>query len=174
MAEEGAKPAKKSKMVLLLVPVVLANMGGLGYMFLRQSKAATPAEGAAEEGHGEAKGEHGEGKEGKGGAKGHDGKAGPVVAMDPFVANLNEAELTRYIKMKIDVELTTEKAKEDFEVAKFAIRDAVLRYLSNLKFAETQGEAGNTRIRKEVLARMNKELGEKKVKRVFISEFVVQ
>ncbi len=161
--EAAAAPAKKkSKLMLILVPVVLANMGGLGYMFLRNKgePAAGGETGGTEGAHGAA---------GKGPAK-----AGPVVPLDAFVVNLHEVDVKSYLKLRIDVELADDKVKDEFELAKFAIRDAVLRYLSGLKLADTQGEAGNAKIRNAVLALMTKELGAKKIKRLFISELVVQ
>jgi flagellar basal body-associated protein FliL len=54
------------------------------------------------------------------------------------------------------------------------VRDEVLRYLSSLSVADTQGEAGKSKIQKEVVTRIDKELGGGRVRRLFFVDFMVQ
>ena len=100
---------------------------------------------------------------------------GPVVALDPFVLNLNdEGPQSRYLKATFEIELDNEKAKVEFEKGKRAVRDELLRYLSGLTAAQTLGESNKEKIQQAILARVEKQLGPGRARRVFISDFVVQ
>jgi flagellar basal body-associated protein FliL len=99
---------------------------------------------------------------------------GPVVALDPFVLNLSDEPQSRYLKATFEIELDNEKAKADFEKGKRAVRDELLRYLSGLSAAQTLGEANKEKIQEQILARVEKQLGPGRARRVFISDFVVQ
>lgn len=100
--------------------------------------------------------------------------AGPMLKLEPFIANLNEPDGNRYIKMTLAVEMADEPAllAADKQVAR--LRDAVLVFLSSLGVADTQGAEGKEAIRKELLDRSKRALGAKAVQGVFYSEFVLQ
>jgi flagellar basal body-associated protein FliL len=57
---------------------------------------------------------------------------------------------------------------------KALIRDEILRYLSGLSIADTMGEENKEKILDELRIRMEKFVGQRKVERVLLSEFVVQ
>ena len=100
--------------------------------------------------------------------------AGPVVAIDPFVVNLNEPGSTRFLKANFEVQVLTLHAQEELLHNKRSVRDDLLRYLSGLTVADTLGEAGKAKIRDEVTARIDKALGGGRVHKVYFTEFVVQ
>jgi flagellar FliL protein len=102
------------------------------------------------------------------------GAAGPIVAMEPFVVNLNEAGSSRYLKATIELELTHKHAIDELDKAKRAVRDDVLRYLLGLSVADTLGEENKQKIQDNIVARIDKDLGGGRVKRIFFTEFVVQ
>src|ERR1700690_3651368 len=62
---------------------------------------------------------------------------GPVVALDPFVVNLDEPGNARYLKMTVQLEMVGEKDAESIEKSKQVIRDDVLGYLSGLHVKDT-------------------------------------
>jgi len=99
---------------------------------------------------------------------------GPVVALDPFVVNLNEPAASRYLKVTMQAELVTHEAEGLLEKNKQVIRDAVLGYLSGLKLVDTLGAEAKDAMRAEVLKRIEAVVGEHKVRRLFFQEFVVQ
>ncbi|HEY4057142.1 MAG TPA: flagellar basal body-associated FliL family protein [Kofleriaceae bacterium] len=99
---------------------------------------------------------------------------GPVIALDPFVVNLNEPGNPRYLKVTMQAELVTKDAQELIEKNKQVIRDAVLSYLSGLKLADTLGAEAKETMRKETLKKLEEIVGEHKVRRLFFQEFVVQ
>jgi flagellar basal body-associated protein FliL len=98
----------------------------------------------------------------------------PMVALDPFVVNLNEQGRARYLKAKFDLELRNDGAKTKLETKKVAIRDDILRYLSSLAVADTLGEAGKNTIGDAIHARIDKALGGEAISHLYFNEFVVQ
>ncbi len=157
-AEEAVKEPKppgggSSKIIMILL---VLNLGASGFGAF---KAATAhAEVAKHEAEPEASGNE---------------ITGPVVQLDPFVVNLNEAT-ARYVKVTLQLELTGEPATVNLEKGKQLVRDQVLSYLSGLKVADTLGEAAKDHMKEELLQRIVGALGKGNVKRVFFSEFVVQ
>ncbi len=101
-------------------------------------------------------------------------EAGVVAPLDPFVVNLNEPGSSRYLKATFEVEVAGKPAADELDHQKRAVRDDVLRYLSGLTVADTAGEANKAKIQESVIARIDKQLGGGKVKRLFFTEFVVQ
>jgi flagellar basal body-associated protein FliL len=66
-------------------------------------------------------------------------------------------------------------AAEDLKRMKRAVRDDLLRYLSSLNVADTQGEEAKTKMETAMMARIDKQLGGKeKVHRLFFNDFMVQ
>lgn len=160
-ATEGIAPAapaaKGGGGSKLLTMLVVLNLGasGAGVFFQLRHRPQVMVAAAAAPGHDEK-------------------KAGPVVALDPFVVNLNEAPSSRYLKTTFEVELAGDKAADDLGSHKRSIRDEVLRYLSGLSVADTMGEVNKDKIQTEIVARVDKELGKGSAKRVYFTEFVVQ
>ena len=116
----------------------------------------------------------------KAGAGGADGDApshevtGPVVALDPFVVNLNEPGSARYLKVTMQAELADRAATRVFEKSKQLIRDAMLRYLSGLKVADTLGPDNKDRIREDLETAVADVIGAERLHRMIFAEFVVQ
>jgi flagellar FliL protein len=98
---------------------------------------------------------------------------GPVVALDPFVVNLDEPGTSRYLKISLEMELK-HGAEETIVKAKQLIRDAVLSYLSGLHVKDTLGAEAKDKIREDLLAKLTKLVGAEKIRRLFFSDFVVQ
>ena len=99
---------------------------------------------------------------------------GPVLELDPFVVNLDEPGSSRYLKVQVRVEVTNAAAAKLFEKSKTLIRDQLLRYLSGLTVADTQGPENKDKIRDEMVARVAEVIGEDRVRRTIFAEFVVQ
>ena len=99
---------------------------------------------------------------------------GPVVALEPFVVNLDEPGTARYLKMTVQLELVNEKDGEEIEKSKQVIRDEVLSYLSGLHVKDTLGATAKDTIREALMKRLEAVVGEHKVRRMFFQEFMVQ
>ncbi|HVV83350.1 MAG TPA: flagellar basal body-associated FliL family protein [Kofleriaceae bacterium] len=99
---------------------------------------------------------------------------GPVVALDPFVVNLNEPGSARYLKVTMQAELANGSAVKVFDKSKQLIRDAILRYLSGLKVADTLGPDNKDHIREDLETAVSDIIGEDRLHRMIFAEFVVQ
>jgi flagellar FliL protein len=162
---EGGKGGGGSPLTLVALVVGVLNLGGTGFVAFKILKAPPAAAAAAEEG-GEG-GEHGKKEEKM--------VELPAVPLDPFVVNLNEPGSSRYLKATVEVEVTDNPAAEELKVRKRAVRDDLLRYLSSLKVDDTLGEANKTKMEEQMLARIDKQIGEKKrVHRVFFNDLMIQ
>ena len=182
-APEEHKPTqpKTPKVMLLLgmlsvlnltaTGIVVANVA-FGYTEEEAGEEAPAEEHAApaEGGHGEEKGGHGDEK---GAAKDEHG-GGPLVLLDPFVVNLNEPGSNRYLKATFEIEMMTAHSASDLKASKRNVRDEIFRYLSSLSVSDTLGEPSKARIQREVLSRIEREVGRGEVKKLFFTEFVVQ
>lgn len=153
------KPAggKSSK----IIPILLVlNLGASGFATfkLATAKAAAPAAAVEHADSGTPSSE----------------VTGPVVALDPFVVNLDEPGQSRYVKVTLQVELVAKDDEHVLEKSKLAIRDMILSHLSGLKLADTLGAAAKDKLRTDLMAKLETIVGEHKVRRMFFQEFVVQ
>jgi len=98
----------------------------------------------------------------------------PSATMDPFVVNLNEAGASRYLKTSVELEVKSQKVVDELTAKKRAVRDELLRYLSSLTVRDTLGEEGKSKIKQEILARIDHHLGAGLVQQVYLTDFVVQ
>lgn len=98
---------------------------------------------------------------------------GPVVALDPFVVNLDEPGTSRYLKVTLELELMPE-AEQAVTKSRQLVRDAILSHLSGLHVKDTLGAEAKDRIRGDLMASLVKLLGPEKVRRMFFQDFVVQ
>ncbi|HWM87056.1 MAG TPA: flagellar basal body-associated FliL family protein [Kofleriaceae bacterium] len=164
--EGQPKPAsgpkqKGSKLVVLLL---LVNLGGTGFVAYQGVQMAGAAHAATPAAQADAEEEAAKKKN----------EVGPVTALEPFIVNLNEPDATRYLKATFELEVTESDVIGQLEKLKRPVRDEVLRYLSSLSVAETQGEAGKAKIQQEVVTRIDRQLGGNRVRRLFFVEFMVQ
>jgi len=148
------------------LPIVLAAGGAIALgvgVFLALRGSSDPAETH------EAKGAPGESSAATG-----PGAMGPIVNLDSFVVNLNDAEELHYLKCTIAVELTDPKWAPQFERQTVRIRNGVLLYLSSLKLAETVGIANKEKIQTALRERTTELAGAPMVKAIYLTEFVLQ
>jgi flagellar basal body-associated protein FliL len=152
---------------------------------------AKPEEGKTEakpeEGKTEAKPEEGktEGKpeEGKTEAKAEGGGTevppaadanGKVITnLKTFVVNLRSSGGGRVLRMEVQVESDRDVAPS-LELATPKLRDTILTAVSDYTFAELEGTDGKTRLRDELLTRINGAIAPLTVNQVYFTQFVVQ
>jgi len=115
---------------------------------------------------------------GAGGDSGDEGPQPPdpaaVYTFEPFIVNLMDSANIRYVKLNMDVELSSADVIAEIEEKKPALRDMVISLLSNRTYSELLGVRGKTQLREELLRRMNQILSTGTVTRIYFTEFVVQ
>ncbi len=93
---------------------------------------------------------------------------------EPFIVNLMDSANIRYVKVKMEVELSTADMLPEIEEKMPALQDMVIGMLSNRSYSELLGVRGKTQLREEMLRRMNQILTTGDVTRIYFTEFVVQ
>ena len=153
--------APTSKLVLILLILNLGASGFGGFKLLTAHPAAAAA-------HGDA---HGDGAKG-----GHETSevSGPTIELDPFVVNLDEPGTARYLRTKVQLEVADAAAGASVTKSMLLVRDIILGHLSGLKLADTIGSQSKETVRTEMMKKLEEQLGGKKIKRMFFTEWVVQ
>jgi flagellar FliL protein len=102
-------------------------------------------------------------------------KLGRVIALESVVVNIAQTEGRRYLKATVHVEVPEEeKIVKEVETRKPLVLDTLVATLSKKSLADVTAPEALDRLRAEVLERLTATLGPERVRRVFITEFVVQ
>ena len=157
-AEVGSKSGGGSmKMIIIGVAlVVVLGGGGAGAWFFLLKGSAEPEKVAPKA----------EQKNVSGG--------GPVVSLEPFIVNLADPKGKRYLKVKLDLELSSNAADKELKTRMGIVRDQFIMALSSKTFQQIQGVPGKNVLRDELTARANAILKTGKVKKVYFTTFIVQ
>ena len=158
----SAEGGKGKKLVLILVPVLLAagvSAAWFAGLLPFGAQADARSEHAADAGHEPAPG---------------DAQPGVVRPLEPFLANLADESGSRYLKTTIQVEFFAAEPPPAFDARMPQIRDAVLTLLTSKSFADIRTPAGKESLRDDVIDRLNHVLQTASVKAVYFTEFIVQ
>lgn len=192
--EEKAEPPQSGRTQLLIrigggIVLVLAG-AGVGWFAsgaLHPQVAAVAAEGEAKP-EGDAKPEakaEGEAKpaegEKAGEAKGETPPSGAqadangkvITNLKTFVVNLRSSGGGRVLRMEVQVE-SDKSVAPTLELSTPKLRDTILTAVSDYTFAELEGTDGKTRLRDELLTRINGSIAPMTVNQVYFTQFVVQ
>ena len=189
------KPGGKKKLILILLPLLLAGVGAGGWFsgliprLLGKTETAEHAgvhgeETAKEAGKQPAKEggkEHGAAPE-HGGAAEHGEKKeaavkGAPIFMDlpDIVANLNTGgRRASFVKLKAKLELSKPEDQAALTAAMPRVLDLFQGYLREMRPEELRGTASTYRLREELLARTNLAAPPVRVTAVLFTEMIVQ
>ncbi|MBU8849650.1 MAG: flagellar basal body-associated FliL family protein [Desulfobacterales bacterium] len=95
-------------------------------------------------------------------------------AMDSLVVNLMDANGERYLKIVIQIEVSSQDCISEMDLLKPKITDSILDLLSSKKYKEIAGFEGKQRLRDEIAMRLNNYLTKGQVRRVYFTEFLIQ
>jgi flagellar FliL protein len=153
-AEAPGKIKRKwGKIILLLLVVfILAGGGGLAYIILFDDPPPPGKAGQT--------------------PKAQAPKA--LMALEPFLVNLADKDARRYLKLKLDLEVDSEKSIKELEKSLPRIRDALILLLSTKTYAELATAEGKLQLKGEILQRLNKMPGGQKISGAYFTEFIAQ
>jgi len=123
------------------------------------------------------RGEAEEGSEGEGENKHHAAAAKKVHAiypMEPLIVNIHDSGELRYLKVKLEFEISSAEAKVEIDPCLAPMKDAILVLLSGKQMEEITSTEGKNRLREEIMATVGKIVPPKKITRVYFTDFVVQ
>jgi flagellar FliL protein len=142
-----------------IVLIVLAIIGG-GFFMLWQKLSAMDKPKEAEAAKAPEKVEH--------------GGMGPVFSLDSFIVNLSDQGGKRYLRITLGLELDDAKSTEELTKRLPQIRDSILMVLPSRKVEELQTTEGKNSLRTEIISKLNELFGKEIVKKIYITEFVIQ
>jgi flagellar FliL protein len=99
---------------------------------------------------------------------------GPIYPLDQFIVNLLSEGGTKFLKVKMDLELSGPELTAELDKKKPLVRDIVIRTLSSKTFQEVSTSRGKEKLKDELVDRINAVLADGQVKNIFFTEFVVQ
>jgi flagellar FliL protein len=173
--EEGGSKKKlfiiigAAVLVLVIAGVVVFMMMGKGDK-KKEGADAHGAPAAAEGGHGAAAPAAGGGHGGAAGAPG----VSTVFTLEPFIVNIYDGQELRYLKVKVELEMSNPAVKPELEGHLAAIRDAILVVLTTKTLQEIQDAQGKNQLREDILTAISKIVAQGKVSKVYFTDFVVQ
>ena len=150
--EDQEEKPKKSKLKLIIIGVIVLLLGAGGFLGYSKYKKANEKENEKED------------------------QMSIIIPMKSFVVNLFDKKGIgkRYLKITTGVEVGKEEDKLKVENHITQLRDTVLILLSSQTMKDINTIEGKLELKNEILLRMNQILGEKTVRRIFFTEFVVQ
>jgi flagellar protein FliL len=99
---------------------------------------------------------------------------GPVFPLDSFIVNLSDQGGKRYLRITLGLEIDEPKSAEEMTKRLPQIRDSILMVLPSRKVEELQTTEGKNSLRAEIISKLNELFGKEVVKKIYITEFVIQ
>ena len=99
---------------------------------------------------------------------------GPVWVMEPLIVNLADNNGERYLKIALQLELTTSEAAKEMDIIKPKFRDSIVDLLSNKTYKDLADNIGKQRLRDEITLRGNSMMMSGKINKVYFTEFMIQ
>jgi len=99
---------------------------------------------------------------------------GQLWPMDPFIVNLRENNGERYLKVVLQLEISTPDVVAELNSLKPKLRDSTLDLLGSKSFQELQELSGKQKLRDDIMIRLNSFLTSGKIVRVYFTDFVIQ
>ena len=101
--------------------------------------------------------------------------------LEPVAANLNVPNATRYVRVTLTLELSSDLAEEQgrklLDAKKPALKNRLTLYLASLSIEDCTGTKNLMRIRSEILDAFNQELfpdSKPQIRKIYLKEFVIQ
>lgn len=99
---------------------------------------------------------------------------GPTWPMEALIVNLADNSGDRYLKIVMQLEVSTPEAAKELDVIKPKLRDSILDLLSGKTYKDLADNIGKQRVRDEIMLRGNSMLMQGKINKVYFTEFVIQ
>ncbi len=167
MADEAGEESKKKGGMLkwIILILLLVIIGGGGFFAYQKFFAGAPEDAAETSQAEEAE---------------VDPNAAPLpgdgftVTLPIFVVNLADPLGRRYLKLGIDVEVTTEEAVAELSKKEPMVKDTLILLLSSKTFQDLASMENKILLKKEIVDRLNQIMGGSKVLQVYFTDMVIQ
>jgi flagellar FliL protein len=99
---------------------------------------------------------------------------GPMYKMETLIVNLADQGGKRYLRVTMELELSSSEVVAEIEKRMPQLRDAILMILPTRQYADISTTQGKISLRDEILAKMNSYLKKGSILTIYFTEFVVQ
>jgi flagellar FliL protein len=99
---------------------------------------------------------------------------GPIVALETFIVNLADKGGNRYLRVTMDLELENNELEDELNKRLPQVRDSILMILPTKRFEDISSAEGKTRLRDQIMEKINTYLVMGKITNIYFKEFVVQ
>lgn len=166
-SKEGKKGGNLVLIIIIVVLVLLLVVGGLAAFFLLSSNdEEVPMQ--------EAQTMQAPSKKSAQGRKKDLTIVGPMYPLDKFIVNLQSENGGRFLKVSMNIELSSEELQAEIDSKVSVIRDIVIRTLSSKTFEEISTIKGKDRLKDELVDSINEILADGHLNNVYFTDFVIQ
>lgn len=159
VTEQKSSGGSKKKWFLIGGSLVMAVVAGVAIFFFMSGR------GESEEG-----GEDGEKTHSAETAK----KIHAIYHMEPLIVNIHDGAELRYLKVRLEFEISNPEAKAEIDPLLTPMQDAILVLLSGKQMEEITTTDGKNKLKEEIMACVGKIVPPQKITRVYFTDFVVQ
>ena len=99
---------------------------------------------------------------------------GILMELDNVTVNLADLEESRFLRVKIKLEMDSEEDKLRAEAFNAQIKDLIITALSSKSFNDVRTSQGKFALKEELTYRINNLLGGRPVRKLYFSDFVAQ
>ena len=101
-------------------------------------------------------------------------KMGPIQSLEPFIVNLDDPKLRKYLRVTMDLELMDTKSVQLITDRLPQIKDAILSILPSKHYEEITTGEGKSALRNELIKAVNAFFDKEQVRNIYFTEFVIQ
>jgi flagellar FliL protein len=146
-----------------LLPTVLllntALIGGVLVLVMKKPTAVAPAAAQATE---------------SGGGDFNREAPGPILKLEDFVIQLKAVDTDRYVRLSFDLEVGSDADRDAVSARVSPIRDVVISYFADRTIDELRGSQAMERTKAILAKRIDDLVPGRRIKNIFITDFIVQ
>ncbi len=98
----------------------------------------------------------------------------PIFPLKSFIVNLAGDNGTRYLKIKMDLEITDESFNNDIRQRIPQIRDSIMMILTSKRYVDIKDTEGKIALREDIHNRVNTFFKKPCISNVYFTDFVIQ
>lgn len=171
---ESPPPAPKSKLIPIFLIVNAIAMGGMIVIqFIKSGgdeEAAKAPQQVAAPPPPPAAGPAGEPIDPKTGLP----MRGPTIGLGEYVVHLRNPDMDRYARFEFQAQLGRDSDIDYIKLMQPEIRDRFIAYLNDRSLEELTGSAGLEKVKSDLFERLDTIIPGRRVKALFLTEFVIQ
>jgi flagellar FliL protein len=101
-------------------------------------------------------------------------KVGPTVRLSDFTARLHGTDTDRYARLSLEIEVPTEKERDEISAYMPQIRDNFISYFSDCTLDDLTGSAALAKTKEKLTARLKQVVPPGKFRALYITDLVIQ